>query len=929
MHLSIILLCIYLILFSTEAGAVEEASKYSLGVIVDYGSRVGKEQIIGVKMAIEDYYKYTINKPVLHFKDSGHDPVSMTISAINIISQTQVDAVLLSMLDDLDFVAELGSKAEVPILSLSNTTPLWVFRKWPFLIQATRKNYKQMRAVAAIVGIWQWRSVNVIYEDISSARLSIFPHLVDALNEVGSNIENFLAIPPFNVSISNELQKLVHHQSRVFIVHTSLSVANSLFEEAKKMGLMERESVWIVTNAIADLLDTVDASVTSNMQGVLGVKTYFPHNSEQFNLFKSRFRIRFRSEHPEEEFSHPGIFALQAYDAAWAVARALEGRTMGESLDKRKYLYGKKLLDEIILGHFDGLAGEFNIVQGELPPSRIFEIVNVLGKSYRQLGHWTDGHGLSVSIDRREDMATGILQHVLWPGGQWKAPRGWSLPTSEYPLKIGVPYNPESYVWINVVNNSGGKPIVNGFCIEVFQAILNYLPYYLTYEYISYDGTYDSLVNHVFEKVRIITTISPVSFDFISALVVFIFFYSRTLRFMFGHGEQRFDAVVGDTAIIAARSKHVEFSQPWSDSGIQMVVSRKSVGSGKAWLFFKPYSTWMWVLTAGVAVYTGLIVWLMEGTHHSEFNDSAWNKVGAPIWLGFTSFFSLHGDRLHNNLTRVVMAVWFFVAIIIVQSYTASLSSILTVPHYDTRTVTVDSLRMSNAKVGCDRRSFVVDYLHNVLNFSSENIIGYDSKDEYAQALISGEIVTAFLEVPYIKVFLAKFCNNFTVVGDIFNVGGFGLAFPKGSPMLPDINRAILQVKEHGKLQDLEESLINAYNCSDPDKSDEGSMGVNIFWGLFVITGGTSTVALTIHLLHSIKPSEVSIHDEIVEHDLESPRTDTTFQHGHSDRMIHNGPNVPATTQDCGNDHGNEGLLTVDITNEDPHVHLEERNNHP
>jgi hypothetical protein len=44
----------------------------------------------------------------------------------------------------------------------------------------------------------------------------------------------------------------------------------------------------------------------------------------------------------------------------------------------------------------------------------------------------------------------------------------------------------------------------------------------------------------------------------------------------------------------------------------------------------------------------------------------------------------------------------------------------------------------------------------------------------YAQALVSEEIAAAYLEVPCIKVFLAKHCKGFTTSGPTYRVGGFG-----------------------------------------------------------------------------------------------------------------------------------------------------------
>lgn len=72
----------------------------------------------------------------------------------------------------------------------------------------------------------------------------------------------------------------------------------------------------------------------------------------------------------------------------------------------------------------------------------------------------------------------------------------------------------------------------------------------------------------------------------------------------------------------------------------------------------------------------------------------------------------IFGGRIDSNLTRLVVVVWLFVVLILTSSYTASPSPMLT----------VQPLR-PNPKVACDGDSFVRNYLQNVLEFKSDNIL--------------------------------------------------------------------------------------------------------------------------------------------------------------------------------------------------------------
>lgn len=129
--------------------------------------------------------------------------------------------------------------------------------------------------------------------------------------------------------------------------------------------------------------------------------------------------------------------------------------------------------------------------------------------------------------------------------------------------------------------------------------------------------------------------------------------------------------------------------------------------------------------------------------------------------------------------------VWLFVTLIITQSYTASLTSMLTVQHLKPVLDNIELLKSENANVGCSMRSFVIRYLVEALNFKNGNIKNFTSTEAYAEALWSGEIAAAFLEVPVAKLFVAKYCKSFIIAGPTYQVGGYGFVSVNVFSLLP------------------------------------------------------------------------------------------------------------------------------------------------
>ena len=124
-------------------------------------------------------------------------------------------------------------------------------------------------------------------------------------------------------------------------------------------------------------------------------------------------------------------------------------------------------------------------------------------------------------------------------------------------------------------------------------------------------------------------------------------------------------------------------------------------------------------------------------------------------------------------MTRVVVMVWLFVVFIISSSYTASLSSILTVRQLEPD-ADIESLKRTNQTVGCDGDSFVMTYLMDVLGFKEDNIIKVTDEYSYVSQFAAKNISAAILELPYEKVFLNKYCKEYTTTAATYRNGGLG-----------------------------------------------------------------------------------------------------------------------------------------------------------
>ncbi|CAI0410856.1 unnamed protein product, partial [Linum tenue] len=716
--------------------------------------------------------------------------------------------------EETSLVAQIATKNQIPLLSFADSTPRWARERWPFLIQASSSKSAQMKAIAAIIQSWNWHQVSVITEDVESSTKAVL-QLSTALRQVNVQLVDVITLPPSsNPSLlSHQLESLKVRPCRVFVVHLSSStaLAEQLFRTAMDMKMLERDYVWITTHAFTSLLHTFHPSTISAMQGVIGVKGHFRETKPRYQSFSKRFRRRFSSAHPDESNHEPSIFAVEAYDAVWALALSLlrPSNVTGGQED---------LLNKLLLCNFNGLVGNVQFTVQKAGSLNTFEVINVIGKSYNGLGLWTDGHGFSENTVGEEETATyfssmrDIMGHVIWPGRPRYSPKGWTPSPISEPIIIGIPTESIFKQFVDIELDPVQNTIsAKGYAIDLFEKAVEQLPFYLPYEFRAFNGTYNALVQQIYLK---------------------------------------FDAAVGDIAIVTNRLPYADFTHPYTESELVMIVPLQSKKVNRAWLFTKPFTGSLWLLIFILNIYNGFVVWMIERDHCLKLRGSIGNQVGVMLSLSFTTLFTFQGLKLHSNLSRMALVVWLFMALAITQTYTANLSSILTVPKLEPAIDNVESIQMRRANIGYLKVTYVAKYLEEVLHFSPKKVKEYTSPEDSMRDLHEGVIAAVFMERPWAKILLARYCTGFTIAKQSFKVGGFGFAFAKGSPWLPYVTEALVKVTESGQLRDLEIDMIASQKCAGYGSSNP-SLGADSFWMLFVFTAGTSTLALLMFMYWS------------------------------------------------------------------------------
>ncbi|GKV00519.1 hypothetical protein SLEP1_g13193 [Rubroshorea leprosula] len=135
-------------------------------------------------------------------------------------------------------------------------------------------------------------------------------------------------------------------------------------------------------------------------------------------------------------------------------------------------------------------------------------------------------------------------------------------------------------------------------------------------------------------------------------------------------------------------------------------------------------------------------------------------------------------QKVINNLSRFVLIIWIFVVLILTQSYTASLASMLTVQRLQPAVVDVDELKTNGDFVGHRAGSYIKEFLIKQLHFDPSKLRHYSTPEEFDEALSRGSQnggVSAIFEAEHIlQLFLPHYCSKFMTTGPTYKTDGLG-----------------------------------------------------------------------------------------------------------------------------------------------------------
>ncbi len=253
------------------------------------------------------------------------------------------------------------------------------------------------------------------------------------------------------------------------------------------------------------------------------------------------------------------------------------------------------------------------------------------------------------------------------------------------------------------------------------------------------------------------------------------------------------DVGIAALSITPAREDKFDFSQPYYLTGLGIAVSANNSGGSTAFLtsllsldLLKTVS-----YLALVLLVVGFLLWLFEHSKNpNHFGGGAIKGIASGFWWSAVTMTTVgYGDKFPITVAgRFIGTLWMFAAIIMISSFTAAITSSLTVNRLQSAINGPEDL--AKIKVGTIENSTSEAYLKR----NDRNYTSYKTASESLEALSQKQVEAVVYDITTLQYLVnTDFYGSIQVLPNPFEKQNYGIALPLNSPLRKQINRALLQ----------------------------------------------------------------------------------------------------------------------------------------
>jgi ABC-type amino acid transport substrate-binding protein len=260
--------------------------------------------------------------------------------------------------------------------------------------------------------------------------------------------------------------------------------------------------------------------------------------------------------------------------------------------------------------------------------------------------------------------------------------------------------------------------------------------------------------------------------------------------------ERQADLAVANISITAAREVEMDFSHPIFESGLQIMVQADEIRQPS---LLRALFSWDLAAAIGIAfllLFTGgMFMWMFERRAQPYFDrplkeawfPSFWWALNLVVNGGFE-------ERVPRTpVGRMFGVVLVVSSLFIVSVFVAKITAVMTVEAISGSVNSVNDLY--GKPVGTIEGSTAAGFLDR----REIDYAAYPGLDAMLEGFEEGEVKAVVFDAPVLNYYAQKGGHRYGhTIGQPFLRENYGLVFPSGSPLVEDVNQALLAVQEDG-----------------------------------------------------------------------------------------------------------------------------------
>ncbi|GFN84380.1 glutamate receptor, partial [Plakobranchus ocellatus] len=306
------------------------------------------------------------------------------------------------------------------------------------------------------------------------------------------------------------------------------------------------------------------------------------------------------------------------------------------------------------------------------------------------------------------------------------------------------------------------------------------------------------------------------------------------------------DIAVAPLTITKDRERVVDFSKPFMDTGISIMIKKPDKTKPGVFSFMDPLDKYVWLCIAMGFLAVSFVLYFV-----GRFSPYEWNvvedstektattifSISNTLWFSLGALMQQGSDISPRSFSgRVIGSAWWFFTLIIISSYTANLAAFLTIEKLVVSIDSADDL-INNPRIsygtkrsGSSWDFFAKSTVTTFVTMKNEMLDRADDVlvDEYYEGVkkvrqMKGSY--AFLLESAMNLYYGQQepCDTM-MVGDKLDNKGYGVATYLNHPLRHNINIAVLTLKEKGELIKLKQKWwYDKGQCGDVSHGKEST----------------------------------------------------------------------------------------------------------